>query len=159
MMVYDLKCGAGHVFEAWFASSEAYERQRGNKLIACPICQDGTIEKAVMAPAIPVKSNQRRAAGLPRAEQSSIAAGLPAEVRDKLAGAVARLAEAQAEAITRSRWVGDKFADEARAMHYGEREETAIHGTASANDAKAMLEEGLNVAPLLIPVAPPEQIN
>jgi hypothetical protein len=69
------------------------------------------------------------------------------------------LAAVQAEAIKQSRWVGDKFADESRAIHYGEREAETIHGQASRDEAEALLEEGILVAPLLIPVAPPDEIN
>ncbi len=162
MIVFDLKCRSGHVFEAWFASSEAYERQRVDKLLVCPVCQDGEIGKAVMAPAVSAKGNQRSEATPvppPQAEKAPIAAGLPPAVREKLAEAVALVAQAQQEVISRSQWVGDKFADEARAMHYGEREQAPIHGTASADEARSMMEEGLAVAPLLVPVVPPDQIN
>ena len=159
MIVFDLKCGSGHVFEAWFASSDAYERQRSERMLACPVCQDGTIEKAVMAPAVSAKGNQRSESALPPTGKAAIAAGLPPAMREKLAEAMTALSQAQAEAVARSRWVGDKFADEARAMYYGEREQAAIHGTASVDEARSMMEEGLAVAPLLIPVVPPDQIN
>jgi hypothetical protein len=69
------------------------------------------------------------------------------------------LAAVQAEAIKQSRWVGDKFADESRAIHYGDREAETIHGQATRDQAEALLEEGILVAPLLIPVAPPDEIN
>ena len=69
------------------------------------------------------------------------------------------IAEAQAEALKSSRWVGDSFADQARAMHYGEREHEAIHGQATPEEARELLEEGVSVAPLLFPVVPPEQAN
>lgn len=171
MIVFDLKCGGGHVFEAWFSSSEAYEGQRAGGHVVCPVCQDGMIEKAVMAPAISPKGNQRvsrrdRAErDGSREESGSVAApsvsmsGLPSDIPAPLAEALTRLAQAQMQAISQSRWVGGKFAEEARAMHYGEREHAMIHGTASLDDAREMLEEGVSVVPLLVPVAPPDQVN
>jgi len=162
VIVFDLKCRSGHVFEAWFASSAAYERQLADRLLVCPICQDADIGKAVMAPSVSAKGNQRSEAAPaapPGAEKASVAAGLPPAVREKLAEAEAVVAQAQQEAIGRSQWVGDKFADEARAMYYGEREQAPIHGTASADEARSMIEEGLAIAPLLVPVVPPDQIN
>jgi len=73
--------------------------------------------------------------------------------------ALAALAKAQAEALKNSTWVGDKFVDETRKMHYGERDEAPIHGQASLAEAKALIDEGVPVAPLPFPVAPPEKLN
>lgn len=158
MIVFDLQCGHGHVFEAWFRSSEAFEAQRADGLVACPVCGGTDVAKAVMAPAVGAKGNQAPPVPRPAADTRTLAA-LPGRARAALGEAMAKLARAQADAIAQSRWVGDRFADEARAMHYGEREHAAIHGTASLTEAKAMAEEGLPVAPLLIPVAPPDQVN
>ena len=79
----------------------------------------------------------------------------PKQVRELLQA----LAQAQAAALSDSQWVGDKFADRARAMHYGEAEHSIIHGTANAQEAREMIEEGLPVLPLLVPVIPPGQVN
>ncbi len=162
MIVFDLRCTSDHVFEAWFRSSEAFETQRAGGLVACPVCNDTNVAKAVMAPAVAPKGNQAR---LPAttdktpSDGANMLATLPEEARAALGQAMAKLAEAQAQAIAKSQWVGKRFTEEARAMHYGEREQAPIHGTASLADAKAMVDEGLAVAPLLIPVAPPDQIN
>ncbi len=80
---------------------------------------------------------------------------MPAEVK----AAIARLAEAQAKALRDSKWVGRKFAEESRKMHYGEREAQAIHGEATREEASQLIEEGIAVAPLPLPVAPPEELN
>lgn len=143
MIVFDLKCGDGHVFEAWFGSSADYESQRERALIACPMCGDSTIDKAVMAPNVAAKGNRRgEASGKPDPKML-----------------MAALAEAQAKMLEGSKWVGVAFADKARAMHLGEEAHAPIHGQASAEEAKALIEEGVAVAPLPLPVVPPEQRN
>lgn len=143
MIVFDLRCGAGHVFEAWFGSSADYEAQRGKALIACPMCGDTGIDKAVMAPNVAAKGNQRAAvAGKPDPKQL-----------------MAALAQAQAKMLEGSQWVGLAFADKARAMHLGEEAHASIHGQASVEEARALIEEGVSVAPLPLPVVPPEQRN
>jgi len=108
-----------------------------------------------MAPAVPRKANQ---VSVPAAagRDNPVARGpLPAEV----AQALAALARAQAKALEKSRWVGTAFAEESRAMHYGEREPNAIHGQATADEARELFEEGIAVAPLPFPIAPPEELN
>lgn len=166
MIVFDLECRAGaHRFEGWFGSSDDYERQREGGMLACPVCGSGDVGKAIMAPSIPRKGNQlpepvrgrRGGPGAPPAPGvvSNAGPGLPPEALAMLRA----VALAQAEAIKSSRWVGQDFAEEARAMHYGERDHAVIHGQASPDEARELLEEGVPVAPLLIPVVPPDQAN
>ncbi len=143
MILFDLKCGGGHVFEAWFKSGASYEDQRAAGLVTCPVCGDSDVGKAVMAPNVGAKGNRAAATPGPAALKAAIAA----------------LASAQAEAIKESRWVGTAFADTARAMHSGDTPTTAIHGQATREEAKALVDEGVPVAPLLIPVVPPEAVN
>jgi hypothetical protein len=143
MIVYDLRCGRGHVFEAWFGSSADYDDQRGRGLLACPICGDAAVDKAVMAPNVGAKGN-RGDAGAP-----------PAKVK----AALAALAEAQGRALEGSEWVGPSFARRARAMHEGEEAHATIHGQASLAEAKALLDDGVPVAPLPFPVVPPTARN
>ena len=145
MIVFDLRCGQGHVFEAWFASSASYEEQRAGGLIACPICGDGTIGKAVMAPNVPAKGNRSPAAPPPDAAA--------------IKTALDTLAKAQRAALAQSRWVGRSFASEARAMHNGEADPAPIHGQASLAEARALVEDGVPVAPLPFPVVPPDERN
>jgi hypothetical protein len=148
VIVFDLKCDSGHVFEAWFGSSAAWQEQRHGGLVACPICGSGQVEKALMAPNIAAKGNRR----------SDVAAdALPAP--EAVKAAIAALAQAQAEALKRSQWVGVSFADKARAMHVGETPSAPIHGQTTLDEARSLIEEGVPVAPLLIPVVPPEQRN
>jgi hypothetical protein len=150
MIVYDLCCDAGHRFEGWFGSSDDFARQCKRGLVACPQCGSDTVAKAPMAPAVPRKGNQS-------AERKQPVAGgaMPPEA----AAVLHKLAELQAEALKSSTWVGEAFAEQSRAMHYGEREPEAIHGQASADEARALVEEGITIAPLLFPVAAPEELN
>lgn len=150
MIVFDLRCGAGHVFEAWFGSSAAYEEQRAGGLVACPLCGSAEIEKAVMAPNVGAKGNQRAAVPANTDDAPS-----PAAVK----AALAAMAAAQAKALEKSQWVGTAFADKARAMHVGDAPETPIHGQASLAEARALAEEGVPIAPLPFPVVPPETRN
>lgn len=155
MIVYDLSCSEGHRFEGWFGSSADYDEQRARGLIACPHCGAADVGKAPMAPAVPAKGNTRAEVLPSEAARPMANMPMPPEVQKALAA----LAQAQAEALKQSTWVGDKFAEESRAMHYGEREEAPIHGQATLAEAKALIEEGVPVAPLPFPVAPPDKLN
>ena len=150
MIVYDLCCDAGHRFEGWFGSSDDYAGQRARGLVSCPQCGSAAVGKAPMAPAVPRKGNRQ-------AEPQRVFAGgkMPPEAAEMLT----KLAKIQAEALKSSTWVGDDFPDRTRAIHYGEREAETIHGQASAEEAHALLEEGIVIAPLLFPVAPPDELN
>ena len=150
MIVYDLSCDEGHRFEGWFGSSDDYAGQRERGLVACPQCGSGAVGKAPMAPAVPRKGNRQSEAMQP------VAGGaMPPEA----AAMLRKLAEVQAEALKSSTWVGDAFPERSRAVHYGEREPETIHGQASADEARALVDEGITIAPLLFPVAPPDELN
>lgn len=140
MIVFDLRCAAGHVFEAWFGSGAAYDEQRAAGQLACPVCGEAQVDKAVMAPAVAAKGNR---------------APDPATVKQVMR----KLAQEQAKALESSTWVGGAFAKRARAMHAGEEPQATIHGQATLAEAKALAEEGVPVAPLPLPVTPPEQVN
>jgi len=157
MISFDLKCDGGHIFEIWFRSSADYDKQQAARQIACPYCGAQEISKAVMAPAVGAKGNRKPE---PHPSESTTTSRAVATVPDpQIRELMSRLAEAQSRALADSQWVGAAFAEQARAMHYGEAEQTAIHGTASLQETKAMMEEGLSVAPLLVPIAPPDQTN
>ncbi len=142
MIVFDLRCNGGHVFEAWFGSSDAYARQREGGLLSCPVCGSQAVDKAVMAPAVAAKGNRTTvpdAAGMKQA--------------------IGALAAAQAKLLASSQWVGSGFAAQARAMHDGEEPHRTIHGQATLAEAKALVEDGVPVAPLPLPVVPPDRVN
>lgn len=145
MIVFDLRCGQDHVFEAWFGSSTAYEDQRARGLVRCPVCDDGDVAKAVMAPNVGAKGNRAVAAPTPSAPDAKTV--------------LAKLAELQAAIIDKSEWVGRSFPDRARAMYLGEETAAPIHGETTAAEARELVDEGVPIAPLLIPFAPPSARN
>ncbi|MCK0099512.1 DUF1178 family protein [Qipengyuania sp. S6317L1] len=164
MIVFDLHCEHGHRFEGWFKSSSDYEEQKTRGLVTCPECATDAVSKAPMAPAVPAKGNSKpdRALASRPEQQSAPGEGKavtnappPAEVQK----AMEALAKAQAKALENSTYVGKNFVKEAREMHYGERDEAPIHGQASLEEAKELAEEGVPVAPLPFPVAPPDKLN
>ena len=164
MIVFDLLCSmAGHKFEGWFSSSEDYEHQRTSGMLLCPVCGDTAIEKAVMAPSVSAKTNQRSAAIAPvskSADQDNAVVPMSAgNDNPRLQELMQALAAAQAEALKNSEWVGKSFADKARAMHYGEEDAKPIHGQVAPQEARDLMEEGVEVAPLLFPIIPPEAQN
>lgn len=131
MIVFDLACGRNHVFEAWFGSTQDFETQSARGLVACPICDDSRIRKAAMAPAVPAKGNRKP-------ERS------PADAK----AALAALARLQASVEANAEYVGSDFANQARALHFGEAPVRAIYGEASRVEAAALVEDGVDIAPL-----------
>ncbi|MEO1045291.1 MAG: DUF1178 family protein [Pseudomonadota bacterium] len=188
MIVFDLQCRKnGHVFEGWFGSSEDYDRQHADGLLCCPICGDTEVTKAVMAPNVGRKGNQHPSvaatdmvindeAAPPQVPAPSMPSA-PAAVSDNgrsdvtvantpkdaapadMKRLLSALAKAQSKALAQSKWVGCDFAEQARAMHYGEVEQEQIHGEASGEEAEALIEEGVALMPLPFPVQPPEKQN
>lgn len=145
MIVFDLRCeAAAHVFEGWFGSSEDYEGQRERGLVVCPLCGDDRIEKAVMAPRVGAKGNQ-----------SPTGSADPEAMKAMLAA----MASAQKEMLEKSSYVGDRFADEARAIHLGEAAARSIHGKATRAETESLIEEGIQVSPLPFPVVEPGEEN
>ena len=148
MIVFDLLCGHGHGFEGWFASSADFAGQLERGQLVCPHCGSAEVAKAPMAPAVPRKGNQLVAATEPK----PVAGGaLSTEAKEVLG----KLAAIQADALKTSRWVGNGFAEQSREMHYGERAAETIHGQATLEQAKDLIEEGIAVMPLPFPIAPP----
>ncbi len=153
MIVFDLECRPlGHRFEGWFASSDDYAAQQQRGLVSCPHCGTADVTKAVMAPSVGRKGNQIASVA---PAQPVLAGELPPEAQELMA----KLATLQAEALKQSRWVGKNFADESRKMHYGESEAETIHGQATPEQARDLLEEGIALMPLPFPVAPPDELN
>ena len=136
MIVFDLRCAEGcAVFEGWFDSSADYQDQSERGLVQCPYCGTERVEKAPMAP---------------RVGRSD--AAVPQE-------AIAALAAMQAKMLSKSEWVGTDLPETARAMHLGEIEPRPVHGQASAEETRSLIEEGVPVLPLPLPVIPPGQVN
>ena len=161
MIVFNLSCDSGHRFEGWFGSSSDFASQQDRGLIECPECGSSQVAKAPTAPAVPAKGNTRQEVAPVRAEtaasdrQPVASREMPPEVTKALQA----LAKAQAKALEKSTWVGDSFAEKSRAMHYGEQDATPIHGEATSEEAQDLVDEGIAVAPLPFPIAPPEELN
>lgn len=163
MIVFDLACkDAGHVFEIWFGSTANYDDQKARGLVACPYCGSTDIDKAVMAPNVAAKGN-RRSTPAPADAPADIPAKLPAAANvptpAQFKEMMSKLADVQAKMLEKSDYVGTQFAEEARSMHLGEQDVRPIHGQTSAEEARALIEEGVPVAPLLLPLRAPKSDN
>ncbi|MFC5355854.1 DUF1178 family protein [Azospirillum himalayense] len=162
MILFVLKCTADHRFEAWFRNGDAYETQAAAKAIACPVCGDTHITKAPMAPRIAKNGRSRdeapRDGGAPEAVPAGASGGapvpaappapatpsVPAELRERFATEVMRqLTEIRRTVETNCDYVGDRFAEEARRIHYGETDPRGIYGEATDKEAEELKEEGV----------------
>jgi hypothetical protein len=162
MITFDLNCSNGHQFEGWFSSSADFDAQKSSGLLACPSCNDGIVQKALSVPNVPRKGNQRPAllpSVTPAAAETNVDAPATAILPPAMAELVQKLARAQSEMLDKSQWVGGNFAETARAIYYGEEPDRLIHGETSSDEAKALVEEGVGLVPLLFPVVPPSAKN
>lgn len=140
MIIFDLMCRQGHVFEGWFDSGDAFDAQKARKLVTCPVCEDAEVERRPSAKVRVSKGTGTATAGVPAvgtsdpatAPAQTAAAGLPPEVIAKLR-----------EIVRNTEDVGERFPEEARKIHYEEVPHRAIRGRASAEEAEALREEGV----------------
>ena len=163
MIRYSLRCERGHAFESWFQSSSAYESQEKRKLVSCPACGSVKVERAIMAPRIVSKKGRDRApvpaetADNPTTEvtaQGSAQGSTPllmAQERELRA----KIKELRDHIVKNADNVGEKFPNEARKMHYGDIEHRPIYGEASPDEARALIDEGVEVSPL--PILPDDR--
>lgn len=147
MIRYALKCRDDHRFESWFQSASAFDALSGSGHVNCPVCGSADVTKAVMAPRVASGDAAALPAGgsMPDrgAERPLSGPSHPAE----------QMLKAMREHIEKhSTYVGDRFASEARAMHLGEKDSGPIHGEASPKEARALIEEGVPIAPVPIPL-------
>jgi hypothetical protein len=157
MIRYNLRCDRGHAFESWFQSSSAYESQEKRKLVSCPACGSVKVERAVMAPRI-VSKNSRDSA--PPAAAPAAATEVAAPTSTPLLMAQerelrAKLKELRDHIVKNADNVGERFPNEARKMHYGDIEHRPIYGEASPEEARSLIDEGVEVSPL--PVLPDDR--
>lgn len=153
MIVFDLKCEEGHLFESWFRSSSAYDEQLAAGLVECPYCGSTHIEKAPMAPNLGAKGNQKqetavKAPSVPNQAPGATMAAPSPELRELAEKASKAMADLQQHVEKNCENVGKDFAEEARKMHYGEAEERGIYGESSLEEAQDLIEEGIDVMPL-----------
>lgn len=162
MIVFDLSCQEhNHRFEGWFGSSQDFAAQQERGLVTCPQCGSDNVIKAPMAPNLGRKGNQI-AATRPATEPQAVVPAAPVaggSLSSKAVALMQAIARMQTEALKQSRWVGEGFAESSRAIHYGEREAEPIHGQATAQEVLELVEEGVEVMPLLFPVAAPDETN
>ena len=133
MIKYTLICGSDHEFEIWFSKSSDFDAQAPKGLIACPYCGNTQVEKAIMAPNVST-SRKKDAAAAKRQKAMTMMNKAAAKIRKEI--------EDNCD------YVGEKFADEARAIHYGEKPERAIYGKATPIEAADLANEGVGIAPL-----------
>lgn len=149
MIRYRLRCGAGHEFDAWFASSAAYESQEAESRLACPHCARTDIERAVMAPQI---ATTRMSAPEPLAApgdaqtRAALHAGEPEAQR--LHAMMREMRELRDKILEKSEYVGPRFAEEARRIHHEETLDRAIHGEATSEEVHELADEGIDVMPI-----------
>ena len=154
MILYRLRCSKGHEFDSWFKDSKTYERQEKKSLVGCAVCGDSKVTRAMMAPRLGTKGNKAKT-GAPepmnasppppasppdqvQAEQTmaALARKMPKELREALM-------KVRAEVEKNCEHVGDKFAEEARKIHYGESDKRGIYGETTDEEAEALAEEGI----------------
>ncbi|PRF67701.1 DUF1178 domain-containing protein [Burkholderia multivorans] len=140
MKVLDLQCPHGHRFEGWFASADEFESQLSRKLVECPVC--GTTEVSRMPSA-------------PRLNLSGATQAQPVDQR----ALQAQVMRALREVLAKTENVGERFAEEARRIHYNEAPARSIRGVTTPEDAQALVEEGIDVMPLPIPAALKEPLQ
>jgi hypothetical protein len=163
MIRYTLRCERDHTFESWFQDSAAYDSQAKRKLVSCPVCDSVKVEKAIMAPRIVGKKGRERAEPVPAPASTPAAeapATAPAPGSTPLLMAQerelrAKIKELRDHIVKNADNVGEKFPNEARKMHYGEIEHRPIYGEASPEEAKSLIDEGVEVSPL--PVLPDDR--
>ena len=147
MIKYALACEQAHEFESWFPSSEAFETQRKRGFVTCPYCNSARVEKQIMAPSVARKDKAPEALA-PLPQPVAVLSDKEQEIR-------AALRALREHVMKNAENVGKGFVEEARKMHYGETEERSIYGEADLAEARALLEEGIDVLPL--PVVPDDR--
>jgi hypothetical protein len=158
MIRYNLRCERGHAFESWFQSSAAYETQEKRQLVNCPACGSAKVERAIMAPQIVSRKSKDRAAPAPAAPTTSTEVTTPTSTPLMMAQERelrVKLRELRDHIVKNADNVGERFPNEARKMHYGDIEHRPIYGEASPDEARALIDEGVEVSPL--PVLPDDR--
>ena len=158
MIRYSLRCEREHAFESWFQDSAAYDSQVKRKLVSCPVCKSVKVEKAIMAPRIVGKKGRERAepvAAPSTPAETPAAAGSTPLLMAQERELRAKIKELRDHIVKNADNVGEKFPNEARKMHYGDIEHRPIYGEASPEEAKSLIEEGVEVSPL--PVLPDDR--
>jgi len=155
MIRYHLRCERGHAFESWFQSSAAYESQEKRKLVNCPACGSAKVERAIMAPQIVSKKGRDATAPEPAATTEVTAPASTPLMMAQERELRAKIKELRDHIVKNADNVGERFPNEARKMHYGDIEHRPIYGEASPDEARSLIDEGVEVSPL--PVLPDDR--
>ena len=160
MKVLDLLCDADHRFEGWFASEEDFQSQMERALVQCPMCGSAHIRKGLSAPRLNLRASSKEPASARQTKASEETVPVPqqdvsnrppptlAELQSQLQDAWLRAAR---HVIANTENVGERFAQEARRIHYGDAPERGIRGQASAEETAELVEEGIDVMPFVLP--------
>jgi hypothetical protein len=141
MKVLNLQCEHQHSFEGWFASEDDFVQQLDRGLLTCPVCGSATVHKTLSAPRLNLKSSRTREPQAPAKADATPVSHVPAQLQAQWLQAVRTL-------MANTEDVGERFATEVRAMHYGDAEERAVRGQATPQQAMELIEEGIEVLPL-----------
>ena len=155
MIRYNLRCERDHAFESWFQSSSAYETQEKRKLVNCPVCGSAKVERAIMAPQIVSKKGRDVPVQAPVAATEVTAPASTPLMMAQERELRTKLKELRDHIVKNADNVGERFPNEARKMHYGDIEHRPIYGEASPEEARSLIEEGVEVSPL--PVLPDDR--
>lgn len=157
MKVLDLKCSHDHRFEGWFASTDEFESQLSRKLVACPVCSTTEVNRMPSAPRLNLSTSRSEQGEKEVAGSSATQVAQPPQNADQ--ALQARALQFMREILANTENVGDRFAEEARRMHYDEAPARNIRGVATPEDAHALMEEGIDVMPLPVPAALKEPLQ
>jgi hypothetical protein len=149
MILYRLRCSKGHEFDSWFKDSKTYERQEKKSLIGSAVCGDAKVSRALMSPRLGTKSNKAKTVS--PVETAALAPAVPSPEQQQMAAIARKMPKELREALLKVRTevektcepVGDKFAEEARKIHYGESDKRGIYGETTSKEAEALAEEGI----------------
>lgn len=163
MIRYAFSCAEGHEFEAWFRNATACDEQLDAGLVSCGVCGGTSVKKALMAPSIGAKSNRKEDAIVPPAAPVDENEGATSPRLPMMAGGMGEEAQRLVQAMRKFRetvtkhadYVGPRFAEEARKIHFGESTDRGIYGEATPDEAKALSDDGVEVVPL--PMLPEDQ--
>ena len=152
MKVLNLQCSHGHSFEGWFASQDDYDAQRGRGLVTCPVCNDSEVTKMLSAPRLNLGGSQPEPPTAAQTGSTPVANVGPAQMQ-------AAWMQMVRHVMANTEDVGQKFAEEAHKIHYGETEERNIRGQATREETEALLDEGIDILPLPVPAGLKEPLQ
>jgi hypothetical protein len=137
VITYNLACADGHEFQGWFKDSSAYDLQEADGVLVCPVCGDAHVKKAIMAPSVVTSVTKAKGKTIPPAPPA-----VDSQAAKRFIAGFRKYIEEHAD------YVGPKFPEEARKIHYGETEERPIYGESTLSEARELIEEGIEVAPM-----------